>query len=120
MPIQLREEDGGKVLSVCVNGKLAKADYEHLVPEFERPVRQRKKLRVLFDVSGFQGWEPGALWDEIKFDVKHFDDIDWLAMVGERKWQHDMATCFKPFTKATVRYFDNANAAEARKWLDES
>jgi hypothetical protein len=41
-------------------------------------------------------------------------------MVGERKWQQGLAACFKVFTKATVRYFDNANAAEARKWLDES
>ncbi len=35
MPIQLNEEDGGKVLVVHVSGKLAAADYEHFVPEFE-------------------------------------------------------------------------------------
>jgi hypothetical protein len=40
-------------------------------------------------------------------------------VIGEKKWQQEMATCFKPFTKATVRYFDHAGAAEARKWLDE-
>ena len=28
-----------------------------------------------------------------------------------------MMTFYKPFTKATIRYFDQANAAEARKWL---
>jgi hypothetical protein len=31
-----------------------------------------------------------------------------------------MATFFKPFTKATIRYFDHDDAAEARKWLGES
>jgi hypothetical protein len=30
-----------------------------------------------------------------------------------------MAAFCKPFTKATIRYFDHAAAAEARKWLDE-
>ena len=68
MNIQLNEENGGKMLVVHVSGKLAKADYEHFVPEFERLVRQHGKLRVLFDMAGFHGWEAGAMWEDIKFD----------------------------------------------------
>ena len=117
MPIQLNEENGGKMLAVHVSGKLAKADYEHFVPEFERLVRQHGKLRVLFDMTGFHGWEAGALWEDTKFAMQHFADIERLAMVGEKKWQEGMATFCKPFTKATIRYFDHADAAEARKWL---
>ena len=79
MPIQLKEENDGKILVVHVSGRLTKADYAQFVPEFER-----------------------------------------LAMVGEEKWQHGMAIFCKPFTRATVRYFDHANAAEARKWLGEA
>ncbi|MEO8427890.1 MAG: STAS/SEC14 domain-containing protein, partial [Verrucomicrobiota bacterium] len=37
-----------------------------------------------------------------------------LAVVGEKKWQEGMATFCKPFTKATVKYFDHADAADAR------
>jgi len=119
MPIQLNEENGGKILVVHVSGKLAKADYEHFVPEFERPVRQNGKLRVLFDMAGFHGWEVGALWEDVKFDIKHFADIERLAMVGDKKWERGMAAFCKPFTKATIRYFNHAEAAKARVWLDE-
>jgi len=70
-------------------------------------------------MTGFHGWEAGALWDDIKFDVKHFADIERLAMIGEKKWQHGMATFCKPFTKANIRYFDHAKAADARLWLNE-
>ena len=59
-------------------------------------------------------------WEDIKFDIKHFAHIERLAMVGERKWQHGMATFCKPFTTATIRYFDHADAAEALEWLRES
>jgi hypothetical protein len=31
-----------------------------------------------------------------------------------------MAAFCKPFTKAAIRYFDQAHAAEARKWLGEA
>ena len=119
MPIQLREENGGTILVVQVRGKLAKADYEHFVPEFERLVRQQGKLRVLFDMTGLHSWGASALWEDIKFDIKHFADIERLAMVGEKKWQHGMAAFCKPFTRATIRYFDHADSAEARKWLAE-
>jgi hypothetical protein len=120
MPIQLNQEDGGKILVVHVSGKLTKADYEQLVPEFERLGQQHGKLRLLFDMTGFHGWEAGALWADIKFDVRHHADIERLAMIGDKKWERGMANFCKPFTKATVRYFDQAESAEARNWLGES
>ena len=119
MPIQINEDNGGKVLVLHISGKLVKADYEQFVPEFERLLERHGKLRVLFDMSDFHGWEGSAVWEDIKFDIKHFADIERLAMVGNKKWQHGMATFFKPFTKARSRYFDRADTAEARKWLGE-
>lgn len=120
MTIRLNEEDGGKVLAVHVSGKLLKADYGQFVPELERLIRQHGKLRMLFDMSDFHGWDAGAAWEDFKFGVEHYADIERLAMVGETRWQHGMAALCKPFTKAQVRYFERADAAEARKWLIET
>ncbi len=75
---------------------------------------------VTFRLTSFHGWDAGALWEDTKFAVNHFADIEKLAMVGEKRWQQGMATFCKPFTKATIRYFDHADAAEARKWLAEA
>ena len=119
MPIQLKEENNGKLLAIFVGGNLVKADYEGFVPEFERLVRMHGKLRVLLNMTGFLGWKDGSLWEEIKFDVKHFSDIERLAMVGDNKWQKTMATFCKPFTQAEVRYFDAVNSEKAHGWLLE-
>ena len=120
MPIQLSEDNEAGLLVIHVTGKLVKADYAEFVAEFERCLKERGKLRVLFDMTGFYGWDVGAMWEDIKFDVKHFADISRLAMVGEKKWQHGMAEFFRPFTRATTRYFDRTEAAEARNWLSAS
>jgi hypothetical protein len=120
MPIQLNEENGGKLLNVHASGKLTSADYEHFVPEFERLVKEHGRLRVLFDMTGFHGWDAGALWADTKFAFHHFADIERIAMVGETKWQHGMATFCKPFTRATIQYFDHDKATEARAWLEET
>jgi hypothetical protein len=119
MSIQLHEENGGTLIVVQVSGTLVKADYEQFVPEFERLVQAHGKLRLLFDMAGFHGWELSAAWEDLKFGVKHFADIERLAMVGEKKWQQGMAKFCKPFTQAQVRYFDHKDAAEARKWLEQ-
>jgi hypothetical protein len=118
MAIKLNETDGGKVLEVQVTGKLAHEDYQHFVPEFERLVKQHGKIRVLFEMVDFHGWDGAALWDDIKFDAKHFSDIDRLAMVGDRKWEKGMSLFCRPFTTAKIRYFDRAAIAEAKAWVE--
>ena len=118
MGIKLTEKRGGKVLEVQVSGKLTHEDYLDFVPKFEQLIKQHGKLRVFFDMTDFHGWEAGALWDDIKLDIKHFSDIERLAMIGDKQWEKQMSLFCRPFTTAKIRYFDNANAAEARAWLE--
>lgn len=120
MPIQLYEEKAGDVLTIHVNGKMDHADYKRLAVDLEKQIQNNPKLHVLFDMTGFHGWEHGTLWHELEIDMKHFDDIERLAMVGDRKWHHAMESFCKPFTLATIRCFDFSEAAEARKWLAEA
>ena len=117
MATQLAETNGGRVLEVAVNGKLTHDDYQHLVPAFERLATRHGKIRVLFEMTDFHGWEPAALWDDIKFDLKHFSDIERLAMVGDKQWEKGMSVFCRPFTTATIRYFDHAAIGDARAWL---
>ena len=115
--VTLNETNGGKVLEVQLTGKLAKEDYQHFIPAVERLVKTHGKIRMLVEMHDFHGWTAGALWQDIKFDAKHFADIERLAIVGEAKWQHGMAVFCKPFTYAKVRYFERPAIDQARQWL---
>jgi hypothetical protein len=119
MAVNLREESDGKVLVIKLTGKLAKQDYEHFIPEFERLIQKHGKLRLVVQMHDFHGWTMGAVWEDIKFDWKHFADIERLALIGNSKWEAGMAVFCKPFTKATVRYFDEAKIDEAFIWVNE-
>ncbi len=113
----MEEKEGGKVLEVRVTGKLLHQDYQRFVPEFDRLVKQHGKIRLLFEMTDFHGWEPHAAWDDFKLGVKHFLDIERIAMVGEKKWQEWMARFGRTFTRARIRYFESNAIKEARKWL---
>ena len=119
MAVELYETDEGKVLTVKAVGTLTKEDYEAFVPRVEHLMQQFGKIRILFEMKDFHGWSAGALWEDIKFDIRHFRDIERLALVGDRKWEKGMSVFCKPFTAAKVKYFDVSGAEEARDWIQD-
>jgi 2-polyprenyl-6-methoxyphenol hydroxylase-like FAD-dependent oxidoreductase len=83
MATRLTEKNGGRVLEVAVSGTLTHEDYRHFIPAFERLVMRHGKIRVLFEMTDFHGWEAAALWDDIKFDVKQAWSIGRVVLVGD-------------------------------------
>ena len=118
MSMQLIEANGGRLLEVRVSGKLAKEDYGHFLPQLERLVQQHGKISMLLEMVDFHGWTPGALWEELKADFKHFSDVQRVAIVGEKKWQKELSTWGKPFTGAEIRYFERSELPQARTWAE--
>ncbi len=116
--LQIQEQADGKIVEIHVSGKLDTADYELFTPRVESLIQQHGKIRMLLYLHDFQGWTAGALWEDLKFDWKHFSDIERLAMVGESKWQEGMASFCKPFTTAEIKYFNHDQLAEARQWIE--
>ncbi len=119
MPLEFNELAEGKILVVQATGKLSKSDYEEFVPETERLIKQFGKIRVLFEMHDFHGWELAGVWEDMKFDLKHFRDIERLAIVGEKAWEHGMTVFCRPFTTAKLRYFDSSKAEDATNWIEE-
>jgi hypothetical protein len=109
----------GKMLEVRVSGKLTKDAYEKLVPVVDAQIKEFGNLRILMIMEDFHGWTMGALWEDTKFDLKHWRDIERLAIVGDKKWEEGMAVFCKPFTTAKIKYFDHTKLDDARKWVAE-
>ena len=119
MTVQMNEQSEQGVLVLHVSGKLTREDYARFVPEVERLIGQHGKIRILFEMHDFHGWSAGAMWDDLKFDLKHFTHIERLAIIGEKKWQKGMAAFCRPFTTAEIRYFDRSQSDLADAWLHE-
>lgn len=109
----------GKLIEVRLTGKLTKEAYEKLVPVVDEQIKEFGKVRFLVILEDFHGWTMGALWEDTKFDLAHWRDIEKLAIVGETKWEEGMAAFCKPFTTAKIKYFDHAKLEDARKWIAE-
>ena len=107
-----------KFLEFHLRGRLSRADFEKFAPETERLIRESVEIRLLVTLHDFHGWDAGALWADIKWDVKHFNHIERLAIVGEKSWHKWMTGFCKPFTTAEIRYFTFDQLDEAHVWLN--
>ena len=120
MSVELSQLDGGNILEIKISGKLVKEDSERFMPELDRLIDEFGKIRLLVEMHDFHGWSAGALWEDIKLEWKHYSDIERVAFVGDKRWQKGMSVFCKPFTTATIRYFDLSKLADARQWIVES
>ena len=117
--INLEEKEGLKIVSLKFNDVLDREDYELFVPQLERLFEYNDKVRFLVELEDFKGLTLGALWEETKFSFKHFNDIDRIAVVGEKRLEKTITGFTKPFTRAEVRFFHTALKDDAKKWLYE-
>ena len=115
--IQVEQLAERNIAEVNIHGKLTPEDYEHFVPEINQMIKRFKKIRILLELVDFHGWTAGALWEDTKFAVNHYSDIERLAIVGDKKWEEGMSYFCKPFTRAEVKYFDHSQMNEAKRWI---
>ena len=109
----------GNVLGFLMSGRLHDEDYHQFVPEIDAAVAEYGKVRLLAQFHDFHGWDAHALWDDIKFSSTHCHEVERIALVGDKKWEKWMASVCKPFTKATIEYFDVSEEEQAWAWLEE-
>jgi hypothetical protein len=117
MSIEFQQGADVRILTCRLTGTLTAEDYARFVPEVERMIQAHGKIRLMVEMRDFHGWNLGALWEDTKFAVKHFADVERCAFVGERKWQEWMSTFFRPFTAAEIRYFPSEKVDDAVNWL---
>jgi hypothetical protein len=113
------DAQGRTLLEVRVTGKVTRKDYEGFVPIMEQRIKEQGKLRILVIKHELQGWDAGALWEDLKFDLRHFNDIERLAIIGGAGWQRGVVAFYQTFITSRIRYFNQNEVDKAREWLQE-
>lgn len=113
------EEPRERVVALQVIGKLKTSDFEVFEPRLELLLAQHGKLRLFIELVEFSGWTAGAAWEDIKLSLKHFNDLERVAVVGDRQWERGLTVLAKPLTAAKLRYFKAECRDAATAWLHE-
>jgi hypothetical protein len=107
----------GNLVRVEASGKLTQEDYDQLIPSWKKTIAQFGSMRLLLILQDFEGWEPGAAWDDFRFGTSHSDKVERIAVVGEKKWQKWLMKLGAFFLREDLKYFESSDLAEAERWI---
>jgi hypothetical protein len=113
--IEIVQEKNSNVVYIPVTEHLHKQDYELFVPTIGEIAKKHGKVRILFDLAQFNGWNRGALW----FGIRQFPDIERVAFIGDTRWESDVDLIAHAFTQAQIRYFEHERKEQAVAWVKE-
>lgn len=119
--IKILSESEGNLLAIEAYDKLTMHDYETVfIPQIERLIRQYDRINVVIHLgSQFEGWEPGALWDDAKSGLKHRKELNRVALVGASPLIGNVAKMGAVLMHGELRAFDEHALGEALKWAKQ-
>ena len=105
------------IIAVEVDGKLKKEDYDKVDPLIDKAVKDFDKIKLYIRLNHIDGMEPAALAEDVKTYLKHFNNLEKMAIVGKNQWEEIITKLSGPFVSGEVRYFDFPEIDSARKWI---
>ena len=115
--LELLPESAGNVVAIKATGRLTDADYKEFLPRLEEIMARAGRVRLLADLQDLEGWDLRAAWDDFAFGVKHWNDFDRIALVGDKKWEEIAARMADRLMKAEVRIFGPSEKGAAWDWI---
>jgi len=116
--LTIMTETDDRTLVVKATKTLSSEDYEDIfIPELNRRLNKTGKIRaaILFD-SNFQGWQPGAAWDDFTYGMQHRRDFEKIAVVTEKQWLARATKIGSYFMDGQVVAYAPAEFQEAVSW----
>lgn len=112
--LTLEQDD---TLGIRMSGEIRSGDYDLIIPLLEKKIEAHGRVNLYCEMEALDEVEPKAIWKDLKFDIKHFNDFRKVALLGDKQWLQWGAKFAKPFTTAEVKYFDKKERQEAINWL---
>jgi len=105
------------LLTLTMVGTLTKTDYDNVVPTLEQKVARWGKINVYLEVRSLDAVTLPALWQDIKQDVKHYNDFNRVAVASDDNTLiKGLAAVSNMVAPIQVRHFPLAQKEEALQW----
>jgi hypothetical protein len=117
--IEIMKNFPDNVLAFSCDGQVTKDDYEGiLVPAILETLKRHDKIRLFYKTSAnFTGYDPGAIWEDLKIGVEHPTRWERVAVVSDVDWIVQMMKLFGFLIPCPTKLFPSSGAAQANAWI---
>ena len=118
MSVIYREVEGTDMVEIELDGAIDRAAFDRIAGQLEHAIARHGRLRLLEVVRSFGGIDPGTLFQDIKFSLRHRNAFSRVAVVTDVGWIRSLArVAGAALTSAEVDLFPLAEIERARAWL---
>jgi len=103
------------IVGIKLSGTLTEDDYEAIVPHMEDVFEAHLTTRILFVLDDVDGWDPDERWTDWAFDIRHAQEVDKAAVVGDDPWEQWVEKVNLLFPGAQVHTYEDED--EALDWI---
>ncbi|MDJ0555261.1 MAG: STAS/SEC14 domain-containing protein [Microcoleaceae cyanobacterium MO_207.B10] len=116
--IEIIPIENQNIVGFNIDGKIESSDIEKVTNLVEERLKSETKLRIYVEVKNIQGISLEALWQDLKFGLRHLKDFQKKAVVCEESWMTKLAAASnKIFTNIEVKCFSFSEKDEALEWV---
>jgi hypothetical protein len=117
--IEILKNFTDNVIALSCKGQVTNEDYDRiLVPAILEALKRHDKIRLLYKTSAdFTGYDPGALWEDLKIGAEHPTRWERIAVVTDVDWIVQMMRIFSFLMPCPVKLFLPSEAAQAHAWI---
>lgn len=98
---------------------VGEAEIASIEPEMKKIENKYGKVKLMIGLDA-KGETLPALMEEFVLGIKHWNKIDKIAFVGEKKWWKPLIAMDNLFTKFDEKYFDISQIEDAWNWLGKN
>ena len=114
------------VLGFRFSGPVSRDEYLSVfLPPTKAELDSGRKVRLALVIDDDFGWfEPGALWEDLKFGlgpgIAHHASWERIAIVSDAAWVRHAMGLFGWMMPGEARVLSRAELDEAKAWLEQS
>jgi hypothetical protein len=123
MAVEVMQESSGNVLGVRVKGRMSAADYDDTwAPKLAEILKTNDNVRILLLLEEFEGMEPGAIWEDLKYGLTHMGSIvkgkfAKTALVGGSSVYRKAGSAVGHVIPGDVKSFEASDLDAAWEWV---
>ncbi|MCV6595884.1 MAG: STAS/SEC14 domain-containing protein [Mangrovicoccus sp.] len=117
MSVQMTREAAKALVTLEVDGKVTREDFDRIAPEFEAFVEEQGQIRLIEVIRNLEGFEPGLIWDGLKLDLRVIPHITHCAVVSDIGWMSPLAKAASAVISTQLRSFALADLETAQAWI---
>ena len=103
-------------LAAVLNGR----EEARLSRFLEKKIKSHCRIRVFLELENYPAADSAeSLYEDMNLLKLHADDIEKLAVVGDRVWQETWVAIFGLFSGMETAYFDRSEEEEAVEWVEQ-